>query len=653
MAETSSNATSAKPQQIKEEKPKATDEKKYAIFSKESIKTMAESAGHERLSEETAAILAEDVCYRLREAVQASSQFMKHSKRKRMTSDDFNKALRWSDVEPIHGYGSNEPAVFRQIKDTNLYFVEDRDLSLPEIAMDTKIPNSAGNTSLKANWLALEGVHKTVVQSSDPGQAAAEGIQKILGVQGQGMTHSMEMLSSDQVTYYQHIVKAILGTDEEATKVVLVDLQTNSKIAGLLPYLVNFVSVGVKVVSLELYQLTGLLYIIDALVRNQFIYLGPYMIQLVSTVMYCILEPLAVSINPINDHWGLRDYAARLLLPILRCSKESKNKFYHQMLTAFQEVMNDPARPLCTYYGAVMGLIALGPQAVEDVLCPRLSSYWVTLQQILEDTSITRVKEDGHKVHGALLTAAETLLRHKYHKGEKETDLPSQTSSPCDSPRNMPEFAFGTASYVTQLSASSGNLTPHLKEKPPRKHNNFMELYSELYSYFGDSLSVRLGIETDALQVMERLDKHMEHTASLQDLVNERVTFDGTMFRQRHVKNAGKVLPIPSKPRTVNTELPKTTGKIPSKSPGQRFQTSRTRHGKMSKRSRSRSGGLRDIFQIVKPVKPLSKKTHSIPLESKVWRINLKMPHVGKRKKLFKRVGMPPTKNLPSIHAVL
>lgn len=253
----------------------------------------------------------------------------------------------------------------------------------------------------------------------------------------------------------------------------------------------------------------------------------------------------------------------------------------------------------------------------------------------------------------ALQTAAETLLRHKFHKGEKDIDPPSQTSSPCDSPRNMPEFAFGTASYVTQLSAASGNLNPHLKEKPPRKHNNFMELYSELYSYFGDSLSVRLGIESDSLQVLEKLDKHMEHTASLQDLVNERVTFDGTMFRQHRVKNAGKVLPIPSKPRTSNPELPKTSGKLPSKSPGQKLQTSRTRHGKMSKRFRSRSGGLRDVFQIMKPVKPLTKKTPTIQLESKVWKVNLKMPPVGKRKKMFKKVGMPPNRNLPSIHAIL
>lgn len=73
-------------------------------------------------------------------------------------------------------------------------------------------------------------------------------------------------------------------------QVVLIDLQTNSKIAGLLPYLVNFVSAGVKVVSLELYQLTGLLYIIDALLRNQFIYLGPYVsISYSLFIRYCIL----------------------------------------------------------------------------------------------------------------------------------------------------------------------------------------------------------------------------------------------------------------------------------------------------------------------------------------------------------------------------
>ncbi len=38
--------------------------------------------------------------------------------------------------------------------------------------------------------------------------------------------------------------------------------------------------------------------------------------MLVEGVVYCLLEPLAASINPSNDHWALRDYAARLLAQI-------------------------------------------------------------------------------------------------------------------------------------------------------------------------------------------------------------------------------------------------------------------------------------------------------------------------------------------------
>ncbi len=51
---------------------KPVEEKRYAILSKDSIKTYAEATGHSDLSNEVAALLAEDVVYRLREATQVS-----------------------------------------------------------------------------------------------------------------------------------------------------------------------------------------------------------------------------------------------------------------------------------------------------------------------------------------------------------------------------------------------------------------------------------------------------------------------------------------------------------------------------------------------------------------------------------------------------
>lgn len=76
--------------------------------------------------------------------------------------------------------------------------------------------------------------------------------------------------------------------------------------------------VQVKSVSHDLEQLNRLLHMVKSLVRNPYLYLGSYVRSLVSSVMYCILEPLAASINPLNDHWTLRDYAALLLSHIFR-----------------------------------------------------------------------------------------------------------------------------------------------------------------------------------------------------------------------------------------------------------------------------------------------------------------------------------------------
>ena len=47
---------------------KHVEEKKYAILSRDSVRTFAESVGHSDMTDEAAALLAEDVVYRLREA---------------------------------------------------------------------------------------------------------------------------------------------------------------------------------------------------------------------------------------------------------------------------------------------------------------------------------------------------------------------------------------------------------------------------------------------------------------------------------------------------------------------------------------------------------------------------------------------------------
>ncbi|NXL09881.1 TAF6L factor, partial [Mesembrinibis cayennensis] len=166
-------------------------------------------------------------------------------------------------------------------------------------------------------------------------------------------------LTDDLLKYYQHVTRAVLGDDPQLMKVALQDLQTNSKISALLPYFVYVVS-GVKSVSHDLEQLNRLLHIARSLIQNPFLCLGSYVRSLIASVMYCALEPLAASINPLNDHWTLRDYAAMLLSRIFWTHGDLVSGLYHQILLSLQKVLADPVRPLCSHYGAVVGLHALG-----------------------------------------------------------------------------------------------------------------------------------------------------------------------------------------------------------------------------------------------------------------------------------------------------
>uniref|UniRef100_A0A672K976 TAF6-like RNA polymerase II p300/CBP-associated factor-associated factor 65 kDa subunit 6L n=1 Tax=Sinocyclocheilus grahami TaxID=75366 RepID=A0A672K976_SINGR len=427
------------------------EERRFAEVPRESIKLMAESTGVE-LSEEVATLLAEDVCYRLREATQNSSQFMRHAKRRKLSVEDFNRALRWSNTEvPIRLY-----------------------VCVIECAFNVN-SHCALHLSILCLFTCILLVVPTAVQS----------------------------LSEDLLKYYQQITRAILGEDPHLMKVALLDLQSNSKIAALLPYFVYVIS-GVKSVSHDLDQLNRLLHMVKSLVQNPYLYLGSYVRSLVSSVMYCILEPLAASINPLNDHWTLRDYAALLLSHIFWTHGDLVSGLYHQILLSLQKVLSDPVRPLCSHYGAVVGLHALGWKAVERVLYPHLPAYWANLQAVLDDYSVSnaQVKADGHKVYGAILVAVERLLKMK------ALSLTLAAEGGC---AGQP----GTATGAVGFRENSLGLSPPPEplSEPPLGIASHLQaggagcpweewtpvslpaMYCELYSFFGDSLAVRFSTD--------------------------------------------------------------------------------------------------------------------------------------------------------------
>ncbi|KAJ8308361.1 LOW QUALITY PROTEIN: hypothetical protein KUTeg_013235 [Tegillarca granosa] len=374
----------------------------------------------------------------------------------------------------IHGYRSSDPLPFRQVRDGDIYFVEDTDVNLCNIAFNGYVPKNSGDTTIKAHWLAVEGVSK-VTSNSQPSQAK---------------TNVKHEITDDLQQYYENITNAILGLDNKAMNIALADLRSNPQIVPLLPYFVNFVSNGVKTVSHDISQLTKLLHTVKSLIDNTSLYLEPqpYLNLLVQGVTYCLLEPLAASINPTNDHWSLRDYAARLLAKIVDCWSSPINHLLYNTIKTLKEVFYDHNKPFCCHYGAVVGLTALGVKPLEDILIPHLPSYWPHITSVIEDGSYANMipKADAHKVYGAILLAVELLLKCQIKRFEEEYMTDNDKVIPQEDKKdNKKSKTLDVPIKAESTSDQSTNIQNIL-------HTTVGQFYNEMYEYFGDSLSMRL-----------------------------------------------------------------------------------------------------------------------------------------------------------------
>ena len=65
----------------------------------------------------------------------------------------FNVVIFCCAQQPLYGYGSTDPMPFRPIKESELFFHEEKEINLPELATDNKVFSSAGKTTVKGKSL--------------------------------------------------------------------------------------------------------------------------------------------------------------------------------------------------------------------------------------------------------------------------------------------------------------------------------------------------------------------------------------------------------------------------------------------------------------------------------------------------------------------
>ncbi|CAD7080948.1 unnamed protein product [Hermetia illucens] len=388
-------------------------------LSAESIKVIAESIGVGSLPDDGAKELAEDVSYKLKKIVQDAAKFMHHAKRSKLNIADIDAALKVRNIEPQYGFTSNDfiPFRFASGGGRELHFIEEKEIDLSEIIQGAP-PKIPLEVTLRAHWLCVDGIQPTVPENPPPLSKESQALDSVNPVVKleQGMTkdtagkpatgklhklknvetvHVKQLatheLSVEQQLYYKEITEACVGSDEPRRGEALQSLATDPGLHEMLPRMCTFIAEGVKVnvVQNNLALLIYLMRMVKALLDNPALYLEKYLHELIPSVSTCIVSKQLCMRPELDNHWALRDFAARLMWQICKNFNTSTNNLQTRVTRIFSTALQNEKTPLSSLYGAIAGLSELGSEVIKVFIIPRLKSISDRIESHLQGTALS------------------------------------------------------------------------------------------------------------------------------------------------------------------------------------------------------------------------------------------------------------------------
>jgi transcription initiation factor TFIID subunit 6 len=371
-----------------------------SLIPGETIKVFAETLGHAKISDEVASQIAVDMEYRLREILQDSIKMMKHSKRTLLTTEDINSVLSLQNYEILYGFSFNDPLNFlRVLGQKDLYYAEETELDIKEILNDP-LPQAPEEVLFQSHWLAINGVQPAIVQNLDnlppigsdeiksPEPVKVGDKRKIdskkedKGVIPGNVKH---VLSKELELYYNKVTEVIKAVgkhngDLKNTELgrlydtVVKSISQDIGLHQLVPYFSLFIVSEVANNLNNLKHLQSIMHFTEFFFSNPNFRIEPYLDQLMPTILSCLLGKNLCSVYT-EDHWGLRNFVAKKLLP--KACKMGRDYFDFQtkVIKTLASTFLDITKPIPTHYGAIKGLEALGEKAVQIVIIPNITGY--------------------------------------------------------------------------------------------------------------------------------------------------------------------------------------------------------------------------------------------------------------------------------------
>ncbi|WEW56093.1 histone H4-like TAF Taf6, SAGA complex subunit [Emydomyces testavorans] len=393
------------------------------VWNPDNIKDVAESVGISALNDEVVDHLARDVEYRISQVLEESHKFMRHGKRTLLTTQDVSNALRVLDVEPLYGYESTRPLRFGEATigpGQPLFYVEDDEVDFERL-INAPLPKVPREVTFTAHWLAVEGVQPTIPQnptSADSrnlelvskGPNANVSLAAMSGSENVTMKPLVKhILSKELQLYFEKVCSAFLDeSNEEYRLSAFASLKEDPGLHQLVPYFVQFISEKVTHSLKDLFVLTQVMHMTEALIQNPSLYVDPYVASLIPPVLTCLIgRQLEGGSDPL-EHFTLRDLAGSLVGMIAKKYSHSSHTLKPRLARTFLKNFMDPSKPFGTHYGAIIGLHSIGgSDVIRELIIPNLAMYEVVLKDVAGDEGLRKL--EAEKVIGVILAVLSTM----------------------------------------------------------------------------------------------------------------------------------------------------------------------------------------------------------------------------------------------------
>ncbi|RPB02364.1 DUF1546-domain-containing protein [Choiromyces venosus 120613-1] len=388
-----------------------------SLWNGDTIKDVSESVGVANLSEDVAKNLAMDVEYRIHQVLQEALKFMHHAKRTTLGTQDISNALRVLDVEPLYGYESTRPLRFGEAslgQAQPIFYVEDDEVDFEKL-INAPLPKVPRDVTFTGHWLAVEGVQPAIPQNPTPSEAARLSETTPKGASSNTTLSAASTLNptTNETVTIKPLVKHVLSkelqlyferistsiTDESTTDTIrnaaLASLRNDPGLHQLLPYFVQFISEKTTHGLRNLFTLTQMMSLTHALLENESFFIEPYVSSLIPPILTCLIGKHLGSITSSTSsdphsqtpaHYALRDLSASLLKLICKRFGDSSHTLKPRLTRTCLKHFLDPAKPLPTHYGSIIGLAAIGGrEAVRVLILPNTKLYETVIRPEIED----------------------------------------------------------------------------------------------------------------------------------------------------------------------------------------------------------------------------------------------------------------------------